>query len=91
MANVGQPKVSVGSVVRVRWADQREEDQFTIVPDHEADATLSRVAASAPFSKAVMGRVAGERVAFRGVDHPYAVTIVSVYAEGDVGGRGCLQ
>jgi transcription elongation GreA/GreB family factor len=91
MANVGLSKVSVGSVVRVRWTDQLEEDQFTIVPDHEADVTLLRVAASAPFARAVIGHVAGDRVAVRGVDHRYAVTIVAVDVEGDVGGRGRPQ
>ena len=55
--------VRVGSRVRVRDAD--DEDEFTIVPAWEADATADRVSVESPCGRALLGHRVGERVCFR--------------------------
>jgi transcription elongation factor GreA len=68
--------VRVGSRVRVRDADW--EDEFALVPDHEADAHASRVSADSPIGRALLGHRAGERVRFRAPGGVMGVTVVSV-------------
>jgi transcription elongation factor GreA len=68
--------VKVGSRIRVR--DEDGEDEFTIVPDCEADAFADRVSAESPFGRAVIGRQVGERVRFRAPGGIVGVTVVAV-------------
>lgn len=57
-------EVGFGSAVRIRLKG-RERD-FRIVGDDEADPAAGLIAWSAPLAQALMGAMAGERVAFGG-------------------------
>ncbi len=69
-------KVRVGSRVRVQDADG--EDEFTIVPQSEADACADRVSAESPCGRALLGHRVGERVRFRAPGGMMGVTVVAV-------------
>ncbi len=69
-------EVRVGSRVRVRDADG--EDEFTIVPECEADACADRVSAESPFGRALLGHHVGEQVRFRAPGGIMRVTVVAV-------------
>jgi len=73
--------VRMGSRVRVRDVDGEEE--FAVVPDEEADATVDRVSADSPLGRALLGRRLADEVRFRAPGGMLAVTVVSV---GEVSG-----
>jgi len=68
--------IRVGSRVRVRDVDG--EDEFTIVPEYEADALADRVSAASPFGRALLGHHVGEHVRFRAPAGIVGVTVVAV-------------
>ncbi len=68
--------VRIGTRVRVQDADG--EDEFTLVPEHEADARESRVSADSPLGRALLGRHVGERVRFRAPGGVMGVTVLAV-------------
>lgn len=71
--------VRIGSRVRVRDADG--EDEFTLVPEHEADAYARRLSAESPLGRALIGRHVGERVLFRAPGGVMGVTVLAVDGE----------
>jgi transcription elongation factor GreA len=68
--------VRIGSTVRVQDADS--EDEFFVVPDHEADACAARVSVASPLGCALLGRRVGERVRFRAPGGVMGVTVLAV-------------
>jgi len=68
--------VRVGSRVRVQDADG--EDEFTIVPECEADAFADRVSAESPCGRALLGHRVGDRVRFRAPGGIVGVTVVAL-------------
>jgi transcription elongation GreA/GreB family factor len=68
--------VRIGSHVRVQDADG--EDEFTLVPEHDADAHARRLSADSPFGRALLGRHVGERVRFRAPGGVMGVTVLTV-------------
>ncbi len=68
--------VKVGSRVRVR--DEDGEEEFTIVPECEADAFADRISAESPFGRALLGHQVGERVRFRAPGGVVGVTVMAV-------------
>jgi transcription elongation GreA/GreB family factor len=71
--------VRIGSRVRVQDADG--EDEFTLVPEHEADARAYRLSADSPLGRALIGRHVGERVRFRAPGGVMGVTVLAVDGE----------
>ncbi len=71
--------VRVGSRVRIRDVDG--EDEFSIVPDEDADIAAERVSASSPIGRALLGRRAGDEVRFRAPGGVIGVTVVAVTSE----------
>jgi transcription elongation GreA/GreB family factor len=78
MTTDGSPAADIGSVVRVRWDQTGEEDEYTLVTPIEEDFTQRRISAATPFAAAVRGRHAGEQVAVRGIGQRCSVTILAV-------------
>jgi transcription elongation GreA/GreB family factor len=71
--------VRIGSRVRVR--DAGGEDEFTLVPEHDADAHARRLSAESPLGRALIGRHVGERVLFRAPGGVMGVTVLAVDGE----------
>lgn len=72
------PRAAVGSVVRVRWGDEADEEEYTIVSPPDADIGRFMISAATPFAAAVIGHHAGQTVTVRGVGQSCRVAIVSV-------------
>jgi transcription elongation factor GreA len=69
-------RVQVGSCVRLE--DQDGEEEFFVVPTHEADPVQRRISMESPLGRALLGRSVGERVAVRAPGGLRAVTIVAL-------------
>jgi transcription elongation GreA/GreB family factor len=80
-------RAGIGSIVRVRWSGQADEEEYTIVQPHDEDFKRSLISAATPFAKAVIGRSAGETVTVQGVGQRNQVAIVSVAGPPSPNGR----
>ena|SRR5215471_3132911 len=78
MDNNRERRVQVGSTLSVRWADEEQIEEYTIVPAHEADWQRAMISEACPFGQAVVGHVAGEAVNVRVNGQRCRVTIVGV-------------
>jgi transcription elongation GreA/GreB family factor len=78
MGNNPERRVRVGSTVSVRWADQNETEEYTIVPAHEADWQRAMISEACPFGQAVLGRLPGETVSIKVNGQQCRVTIVDI-------------
>ena len=58
-------RVVFGATVRLADTDSGEETVYSIVGDHEGDIKEGRIAISAPLSRALIGREAGDTVNLR--------------------------
>jgi transcription elongation GreA/GreB family factor len=76
LTSTDSDEVRIGSRVRVRDADG--ENEFALVPEHEADARAHRVSADSPLGLALLGRHVGERVRYRAPGGVMGVTVVAV-------------
>lgn len=85
------PQADIGSVVRVRWGGQADEEEYTIVQPHDEDSKRSLISAATPFAKAVIGRRAGETVTVQGVGQRNQVAIVSVSGRPSPAGRAAVR
>jgi transcription elongation factor GreA len=70
------PVVRIGS--RVRVLDEFGEEEFTIVPEFDADSQQARLSEATPMGRALIGRSPGERVRFRAPGGIMGVTLVDV-------------
>ena len=78
MGNNRERRVQVGSRVSVRWADQDQIEEYTIVRPHDADWQQAMVSEACPFGQAVLGHPAGETVSIRVNGQRCRVTIVAI-------------
>ena len=78
MGNIRERRVRVGSRVSVRWADQEQIEEYTIVPPHEADWQRAMISEASPFGQAVLGQPAGEIVNVRVNGQRCRVTVVTI-------------
>ena len=78
MGNKRERRVRVGSRVSVRWADQEQIAEYTIVPPHEADWQRAMISEASPFGQAVRGQPPGKFVNVRVKGQRCGVTIVTV-------------
>jgi transcription elongation factor GreA len=78
MSSREEPKVEVGSSICVRWGDQHEREEYTIVPAHDADWQRAMISDASPFGLAVLGRLRGETVTIKVASQRCQVTIVAV-------------
>ncbi|NLH96988.1 MAG: transcription elongation factor GreA [Clostridiaceae bacterium] len=60
--DVSTEKVSIGSKVRLRDLDTKEESEFTIVGSTEANPAESKISNESPIGNALIGRKKGETV-----------------------------
>lgn len=78
MGNNQERRVRVGSRVSVRWTDQEQIEEYTIVPPHEADWQRAMISEASPFGQAVLGQLQGEIVNVRVNGQRCRVTIVAI-------------
>jgi hypothetical protein len=55
-------KVGIGSTVKIKYVDEEDEEEYTIVGSQEADPLLSKISNESPVAKALLDHKIGETV-----------------------------
>ena len=55
-------KVGIGSTVKIKYGDEEDEEEYTIVGSQEADPLLSKISNESPVAKALLDHKIGETV-----------------------------
>ena len=71
-------KVSLGSTVVVKYIDDGEEEEYTIVGSKEADPFANKISNESPIAKAILGLEVGEVVTVDSPNGKYDIKIVSI-------------
>lgn len=75
---VSKDKVSIGNTVTIKYIDDDETEEYTIVGVKEADPFNNKISNESPIAKAIMGFKAGETVTVDSPNGKYEVEIVSI-------------
>lgn len=75
---VSKDKVSIGNTVTIKYIDDDETEEYTIVGVKEADPFNNKISNESPIAKAIMGFKAGEIVTVDSPNGKYEVEIVSI-------------
>ena len=70
--------VSVGSKVKIKYIDDDEEEEYSIVGSTEADPFENKISNESPIAKVIMGKKKGETVTVESPNGNYDIKIVSI-------------
>ncbi len=70
--------VSLGSKVTLKYIEEDEEEEYTIVGSKEADPFENKISNESPIAKAILGLKSGETVSVESPNGKYDVKIISV-------------
>lgn len=70
--------VSLGSKVTLKYIEEDEEEEYTIVGSKEADPFENKISNESPIAKAILGLKAGETVSVDSPNGKYDVKIISI-------------
>lgn len=76
--NNNDGKVRVGSVVTIKYEDDDEEEEYTIVGTNEADPFENKISNESPIAVAVMGKKKGDKVSVESPNGSFDIEIVKV-------------
>ena len=71
-------KVGLGTVVKIKYIDDDEEDEYRIVGSKEADPSNDKISNESPLAKAVMGHKVGEVCVVESPNGNYDVEILEI-------------
>ena len=71
-------KVGLGTIVKVKYLDDDEEDEYRIVGSKEADPSNDKISNESPLAKAVMGHKVGEVCVVESPNGNYDVEILEI-------------
>lgn len=71
-------KVSIGSVVTVKYEEDDEEEEYSIVGTNEADPFLNKISNESPIAVAIMGKKQGDTALVESPNGNFNVQIVKV-------------
>lgn len=71
-------KVCVGSVVTIKYEDDDEEEEYTIVGTNEADPFENKISNESPIAVAVLGKKEGDKVSVDSPNGNFDIQIVKV-------------
>jgi transcription elongation factor GreA len=72
-------KVSIGCNVKVKYIEDDEIDEYSIVGSQEADPFANKISNEAPIAKAIMGHKKGEVVTVTSPNGNYDVEIIEIF------------
>lgn len=78
ISDINTGKVSIGAKVTIKYVEDDEEDEYTIVGSKEADPFNNRISNESPLAKAIMGAQKGEIVTVDSPNGKYDVEIVAI-------------
>lgn len=76
--NNNDGKVCVGSVIKIKYLEDDEEEEYTIVGTNEADPFENKISNESPIALAVMGKKEGDEVAVDSPNGSFGIKILKV-------------
>lgn len=73
--DTSENQVGIGKIVTLRFLDDDEEEDFTMVTTVEADPLNNKISIECPLGKALYKRILGEKVEVTSPDGSYSVVI----------------
>ena len=70
--------VTVGSKVKIKYVDDDEEEEYSIVGSTEADPFENKISNESPLAKVIMGKKKGDTVTVESPNGSYEIKIVSI-------------
>ncbi|MBQ3475362.1 MAG: transcription elongation factor GreA [Bacilli bacterium] len=70
--------VTVGSKVKIKYVDDDEEEEYSIVGSTEADPFENKISNESPIAKVIMGKKKGDTVTVESPNGSYEIKIVSI-------------
>lgn len=76
--NNNDGKVSIGSVVTIKYEEDDDEEEYSIVGTNEADPFLNKISNESPIAVAIMGKKQGDKVIVESPNGSFKIEIVKV-------------
>ena len=76
--NVSTDSVNVGTIVKVLFVEDGDEEEYTIVGARESDPINNKISNECPMGAALLGHRAGETVAVEAPDGVYHLKILGI-------------
>lgn len=76
--NNNDGKVKIGSVITIKYEEDNEEEEYSIVGTNEADPFLNKISNESPIAVAVIGKKAGDKVSVESPNGNFDVEILKV-------------
>lgn len=76
--NVSTDSVNVGTIVKVLFVEDGDEEEYTIVGARESDPMNNKISNECPMGSALLGHKTGETVAVEAPDGIYHLTILGI-------------
>ncbi len=77
--NVTTDKVSIGTNVKIKYMDDDDVEDFSIVGIKEADPFNNKISNESPIAKAILGLKVGDIVSVDSPNGKYDVKVVEIY------------
>ena len=71
-------KVNIGSTVTIKYVDDDEEEEYTIVGSTEADPYENKISNESPIAKAIIGKKVKDVVSVESPNGSYDVEIIEI-------------
>jgi transcription elongation factor GreA len=71
-------KVSIGSTVEIKYIDDDEVEEYSIVGSTEADPFENKISNESPIAIGIMGKKKGDKVTIESPNGSYEIEIVSI-------------
>lgn len=75
---ISTDKVSLGNKVTIKYEDDNETEEYSIVGSKEADPFQNKISNESPIAKAIMGKKVGDVVTVESPNGKYKVAIVGI-------------
>lgn len=72
-------KVSIGTKVKIKYIDDDEIEEYSIVGSKEADPFQNKISNESPIARAIMGHKVNEEVLVESPNGKYAVEIIEIF------------
>ena len=78
ITEVSKDKVGIGNTVKIKYADDDEEDEYKIVGSQEADPFESKISNESPIAQALFDHKVGDIVTVESPNGSYDVEIIEI-------------
>lgn len=78
ISEVSTDKVSIGNTVTIKYEDDEDTEEYSIVGSKEADPFTNKISNESPIAQAILGRKKGDVVTVDSPNGKYNVKIVAI-------------